>query len=332
MLKYLSPTSVNMALTDPNQFYIQYLSDSHPREPQTRAMSIGSAFDAYVKAYLHGKLVGNDNKYEFEHLFESQVESHNRDWARTHGAYVFAKYTQLGSLADLFLELQTACEKTGVYPVFESKIEACIGGVPLLGKPDLFFNLPASETWPQGVRIVFDWKVNGYCSKNAPSPTPGYVQIRGGRTSGSCHKEALVSRRGGIKLNTAGYFETRNPGWASQLAIYSWVLDPTAPVGGTDLPVAVDQLVCNRIDPDLDTKLVEIRVAEHRMLISRQYQIQLISDIKEVWRKLQAGEFLPVGDSEMLELKAARQKEVSQTGTDNDRLLAELGRPKYFGK
>ena len=111
--EYISPSAYKIFKTDLEQFYIQYLADEKTeREPQTSAMSIGSSFDAYVKAYLHKVIYGQqgDPRFEFEPLFEAQVEPHNRDWARKHGAYVFDCYKTSGALADLLTELETAME------------------------------------------------------------------------------------------------------------------------------------------------------------------------------------------------------------------------------
>lgn len=426
-LPYLSPTSVNMALNDPEQFYMQYLTGYKPREPQTLPMSVGSAFDAYVKAYLYKELVapskhGNSSSYELEHLFESQVESQNRDWARSHGGFVFGMYKQLGSLSDLLLDLRRACESTGVLPIFESKIEALVNGVPLLGKPDLYFRLPPSDRWPNGTKIVFDWKVNGYCSKSAVSPVAGYAKIRGGRTSGSCHKEAQLCYKSGMAFNVNGYFEHRHESWASQLAIYSWVLDgmraspeetpitasaqssgasghegaasrpqadgllavieetemsknpeayqkikewvqakdmhihekgtfphwvqvagdpeaqPVMPkatpeLGSIPIPVAIDQLCCQRHDPDLNSQFVDIRVAEHRMLISPEFQQKLLKQIRDVWVAIHAGTIVPPERAAILDSKAKFLKDTISSNDQNsaDKLLASLTKKPYYG-
>jgi hypothetical protein len=71
-------------------------------------MSIGSSFDAYAKSWLHENLFGkgNDPRFEFQALFEAQVEPHNRDWALQNGQYVFEQYKQSGALSDLLGELR----------------------------------------------------------------------------------------------------------------------------------------------------------------------------------------------------------------------------------
>ncbi|KKK99128.1 hypothetical protein LCGC14_2635890, partial [marine sediment metagenome] len=82
--EYLSPTSISLWQKDEELFYQRYLSENRlPREPQTQPMSIGSAFDAFCKSYLHEALFGKgaDPCYSRGYLFEEQVQEHNRDWA-----------------------------------------------------------------------------------------------------------------------------------------------------------------------------------------------------------------------------------------------------------
>ncbi|GAF74341.1 unnamed protein product, partial [marine sediment metagenome] len=179
--KYLSPTSVSLWQQDTELFYSRYLADNKlPRDPQTQPMSIGSSFDAYAKSYLHEKLYGKnvDSRYNLRTLFEEQVSEHNRDWAWEHGKYVFDEYKRAGCFADLLLELGKAVAK----PRFEFTISDEISNVPLLGKPDIFF---INE---EGARVVYDWKVNGYCSKSIKSPAKGYVKLRpGDKIHRDCH-------------------------------------------------------------------------------------------------------------------------------------------------
>ena len=140
--EYLSPTSINLYYKDPEEFYIRYLSEfKPPRPPQTQPMAIGSAFDAFVKSYLHEKLFGKgkDPRFEPRTLFEVQVEPQHHSWAWRHGEKAFEFYRQSGALADLLIELQQAVGE----PRFEIEIrgivsarsESVTGSVMLLGKP-----------------------------------------------------------------------------------------------------------------------------------------------------------------------------------------------------
>jgi len=153
--KYLSPSSLACFYNDRTAYYLRYLADNRPpREKQTKPMAVGSAFDAYVKAHLEKCLFG---KELFEELFESQVEEHNRDWAREAGKHVFDAYRVSGALKDLLIELQQSKEP----PVFEGTINEEVNGVPLLGKPDVFF------INKYDAHIIFDWKVNRQCRKTS---------------------------------------------------------------------------------------------------------------------------------------------------------------------
>src|SRR5688572_28983595 len=107
-ISYLSPSSISVYRSNPTEFYLRYLVDDRPeRVPQNAPMAIGSAFDAYVKSYLHNALFGAvDSKFELRTLFEAQVESQCRDLAWDHGRYAFDCYKDSGALSDLMLEMQ----------------------------------------------------------------------------------------------------------------------------------------------------------------------------------------------------------------------------------
>src|SRR5690348_832596 len=119
--RYLSPSALKTFEKSPVEYYLRYLSDQKPPNfPQTQPMAIGSAFDAYVKNFLHERLIGKDPKYELDTLLEMQVESHNRDWSRLHGLHVFTEYKNSGALADLMLELKGSIGN----PRFEFEVQA----------------------------------------------------------------------------------------------------------------------------------------------------------------------------------------------------------------
>lgn len=279
---YISPTAIKMFYDDIEKFYLAYLSETPtPREPQTQAMSIGSAFDAYVKSYLHQVIYGNnaDPRFEFQTLFEAQVESHNRDWALDNGRYAYECYVKSGALADLLLELQEASED----PVFEIEVRgivdgrregvtATVGGMVLLGKPDLFFKNKENHA------VVRDWKVNGWCSKSAKSPEKGFMKLRhsnGPTGHDGPHKEAVPMRYKGSLVNLNNTLDTVNRDWAEQVAIYGWLLGE--PVGSGFL-VGIDQLVCKPNSP-----YPIVRIAEHRTVIAPDFQWQLYERAQNVW-------------------------------------------------
>lgn len=291
-IEYLSPTGLKLYQSDPEAFYLNYLCDTRPvREPQTQPMSIGSAFDAYVKAYLHEKLFGKgyDPKYELRNIFEAQVEDHHRDWAWTHGKYVFDQYQQAGCLADLMLELSKASgpprfefEVRGAVSGYREGVSMEIANVTLLGKPDCHY--VSSE----GQSVVLDFKVNGYLSRTAPSPLAGYLRMRAaGKTQYGMHKDCTPMRVGGMMINVGNYLENLGQtglDWANQLSIYAWLLGE--PVG-SEFVVAVDQIVCDATKGGLPA----IRIAEHRCRVSPAHQRKLFNIAVEAWDVIHSGHY-----------------------------------------
>lgn len=286
VVEYLSPTAIAQYYKDPQEYYLRYLSDNRPpRFAQTRAMSIGSSFDAYVKSYLHQALFGKDNdpKFVFENIFEAQVEQHNRDWALAAGRYVFGCYRNSGALGDLMIMLQGATntprfefDLMGAVSGSRESVDLTIGDVILMGKPDLHFRNN------EGADVVFDWKVNGYCSSRNVSPAKGYVKLRDGwsgvqsRTHGQSHKDAFVTYVKGIPVNCAHKMEEVDEDWANQLSVYGWLLG--LPVGG-DFIVAIDQLACD----GSKTELPKIRIAEHRTTVSETHQRTFLKKAVDLW-------------------------------------------------
>jgi len=306
--KYLSPTSIDKFEELPEEFYLQYLADERPPKfPQTLPMSVGSAFDAFIKSYYHRHLFGenNDPKFSREAIFEEQVEPHNRDWAWHAGEYAFEAYRTSGAAVDLLVELQHA---QGT-PRFEFTLQADLFGVPLLGKPDVYF------LNREGQPIVLEWKVNGFCANYNKSPAKGYVRVRDGwkfdrakpsRGVGSAHKNAHVIKVDGILINVATTMEEVDKKWAAQLSTYAWLMGADV---GSDFICAIDQLCCKpdgskncevtqqfgseRTGPSI--KLVEvqqplIRVAEHRCKISKTFQESVRDRYINLWDIINDGE------------------------------------------
>ena len=253
-IKYLSPSSIACFYSDVDEFYMRYLCENRPPRPkQTRPMSIGSAFDAFVKSHLYQCLVGKSPEYDKQTLFEEQVEEHNRDWAWDQGQIAFDKYKESGALADLLLDLSEAQSE----PRFETTVKGTVAHndqtVDLLGKPDVYF------TNKEGHPVILDWKVNGWCSNWNTSPKKGYIRIRGSQTKGP-HKDAIIMVTNGVRINVFHNLEDVDETWARQLAIYGWLLGEDV---GEQFIVGIDQLVGN---PD------KLRIAEHRTRISKKYQ------------------------------------------------------------
>ncbi len=280
---YLSPSSLAMWEKNPEEFYLQRLAEMKVEHlPQTTYMSVGSAFDAFVKSAMHEVIfgAGSDPRFAFDAIFTDQVEEQNRDWALEHGKYVFESYKTSGAYTDLLLLLQQSKQA----PQFEFTIEGTIENVPLLGKPDLRF------IHPLGAHIILDFKVNGYCSRSATSPCKNYRLIRDGwaeiiakpsRGANSPHKDYKPMDWKGVEIHN-GWLEDANSDWADQLAIYSWMLGES--VGDENVIVCIDQIVAKPNEPR-----PLLRVANHRARISAIHQQTLLTRIQACWDAITTG-------------------------------------------
>lgn len=267
---------------DREEFYLKYLADNRPpRMKQTDAMSVGSAFDAYVKSHLVERLSLGLDGFGKDELFEIQVEEHNRDFARVAGQVVFDAYTKCGALAFLMKELELSKDA----PQFETTKERTIDGVPLLGKPDVYF------ITRDDLHVILDWKVNGYCANAKTYPKAGYVKYLnpGDKKHGLGHKSAQPMNVRGMTVNLAGYLEDTDPVWAEQTALYAWL--EGEPVGGKFV-CGIDQLVCNPGD---------IACAIHRGRVSEKFQHIYFHRIKGVWAAIWAGTVVTSERAEILD-------------------------------
>ena len=320
---HLSPSSLSTFRQNPDEFYLRYLCHHRsPRFPQTQPMSIGSSFDAYCKSDLNRKLFGNNRnpKFDFEALFEAQVEQHNRDWARIHGKIVYDLYVESGSFNDLLFELEGALGtprlEADVYGVVQGSREGVtsnIGGIPFLGKPDIYF------INKHGASVILDWKVNGYLSKSGVSPAPGYVKLKEKGKPTKQHPDCQLGYHKGVMVNIAAGLETINGEWADQLSIYAWLCGETI---GAKFIAAIDQVVC---------RPANIRFAQHRSLISDTYQYNTFAEAQRVWEIAQSDHIfreLPLADSqERCRLLDEQAHSLTNPNmTDEDRHFNELTR------
>lgn len=288
----LSYTCLSTWEKDPTEWVLKYLVGA-PRLPQTQPMSVGSAFDAFVKSYLYREIFGHtDGGYDASSLFEAQVEPQNRDWARVAGMHVFLQYRDAGC-AKRLLDMM---EQSSSAPVFERKLQASLPidryvpgaeQVPATGFPDLRFHTRS------GVPVIVDWKVNGYCGKTATSPSPGYVQCVDGpqwvaRASRPVHPKAAVSYLDGIAYSD-GPFDHK---WKDQLTMYNWML-PQAP----SVPVAQAQealLIIEQCASGAGTECPPFRFARHSCLSTLDYQTTLAKRIAHMWKHVSDGYAFPL--------------------------------------
>lgn len=322
--EYLSPSNIRLYFEEPEEWYVRYLSDYKvPRWPQTQPMSIGSAFDAYAKSYLHEILFGkgHDPRFELQTLFEAQVEPHNRDWALVHGKEAFRIYKELGALSDLLLELRDAVGN----PRFEIEIrgrvkgiKGPINGIVILGKPDVYFINRAGHS------VILDWKVNGWCSKWPTSPAKGYLRLLGDKKKSGHHKDAFPIMFQGMMINANHPLDEVNPEWAAQLATYGWLCGEEV---GAEFITAIDQFACS----PSGEMYPNVRVAEHRTKVTEAFQkdtyaqyciVQDVIDTGHVFKDLTIEQSMD--KCKMLDSKAQMLLRLHESGTPEDEAFKQL--------
>lgn len=306
-VEYLSPSAVSLWLKDKEQFFLKYLClDRPPKILQTQAMSVGSAFDAYVKCFLYARLFGKEaavrDGFDFEDLFQKQVEPQNRDFAMKAGAHCFVQYKESGALGHLMTVLQVAAKAPrfeftamgkiaqledgsgiGIYNTvtLDASVEpppiGSAGPVVLLGKPDLQF-----ET-ANGISVVDDWKVNGYCSQSGRKPVPGYIKLLDGHKEkskhhGTTHKDAIPHEEDSLSYSLYANIEEREQDWGRQLAFYSWLCG--SPVG-SDIIIGIDQLCCM---PSYPSPMISVAI--HRCTLTKKFQIDTYYLAQEIWNTI----------------------------------------------
>ena len=325
--KYLSYSALIKFETDPDEYALRYLFTDKPiREPQGQAAGVGSAFDARVKSHMYERLYGKNYKpelYSYESLFERQVEPQNRTFCAEAGDYVFECYKISG-----FLQmLETLCDTAIEPPRFEFDAERTLGGVPLLGKPDGFIRLP------NGI-LILDFKVNGYCSKAATSPTAGYLLCKDGyviakqsKSNGTCHDRATPTVVNGVMCS--GWMEDASVEWASQLSGYAWTTG--AEVGDENFITMIHQCVAK---PVIGLKPL-LRFSLYAGPVRRGFQTHLITRYQKLWAAIQSGhiftEMTRTDNDSRLEMLAAQAKNMVSGTSEEDQAFFKLLRPVWKG-
>lgn len=295
----LSNTSLGLFETDKEEFFLKYLAKRKvPRIPQTPAMCVGAGFDARTKSALYKDLkLGSDPQYTFEALFEAQVEPHNRDFAKQAAEHVFNAYCFTGAYNELYRLLLQSKEA----PRFEFTVTRVVGGVPILGKPDMKFRLDCS--------VIGDWKVKSFCSKHPASPTKNYRLCRDGFTpekpnkkNAQPHKDFQPMQFHGLEINST-FLETANPDYADQMSAYGWLMGEE--VGDENVVFMMEEIVAKpHVDPTLKyVEFVEreedkaklpkvfptLRVAHHAARVSAAYQHKLLARYQACWEACTTG-------------------------------------------
>ena len=227
-IKHISPSGLSQFLKNEDEYYLRYLAENKPiRFKQTKPMAAGSAFDRKMKRDMNFEHNGVDPQWE---EYAVSIEQRMVDIYKASGAW--ARFiTDVGGLDNV---------------QFESTVIKTVEGIPLLGKPDLY--LPDQK-------IVFDWKVNGFCSK--ASPKQGYVNC-----DGKMHKKCVWSP---VPYPCNGMpMEDYAPDWAMQLGTYGIMLN-------------ADFFIVHQLTgPDC-------RVSEYAGKISQEYLDGLMANYAKCW-------------------------------------------------
>lgn len=316
--EYMSPSSLKCFEGNRKEYYLRYLADHKPPKfPQTRPMSVGSAFDAYCKSHLHYALCGNygpDDAYVKDKIFEAQVEPCNRDWAKRAGEWAFKQYQASGALADLMLELSQSVNTPRFEFGIKDFVHGSAGTVPLFGKPDIFF------INSQGCRIILDWKVNGFCAGSPTSPYKGYVFVRDSwlpsvrkpsQRNRLPHKDCWPEDFKGIKINKRLPMEQVDDEWGAQLATYLWLLGEE--IGSEDIVTGIEQL-CGVPTGD---EFPLLRCASHRNRVSSDFQYHLHERYVFAWNTIESGHIftdLPLDESLAVQAELDKMAETLAKG------------------
>lgn len=349
-LTSISPTALDTYLKNDEEFYLKYLTqDRPPRFPQTVPMSVGSAFDAYIKCFLHQRLFGRNHKhsveFEFDSLFENQVEPQNRDFAKKAGATCFLAYKESGALAQLlglltkspteprfeFTEIAHAADH-GVYntvkmtPKVQETLAArgligTAGPVVLLGKPDLEFSIKGNT---DNINIILDWKANGYVSNSGKNPTPGYLNVWDGfnpksKNHGSTHRDAIPHYEGDFVYSLHPNLEQQEETWAKQIAVYNWICG--TPVG-SDIIACIDQLACKPSYPQ-----PMITIVQHRCPITPEFQLKVYEQFQQLWNLAHSDHFFDRMSKEESQQRCAllaKQASIYEGDDEKTRFLRSL--------
>ena len=328
----ISPSGLAKYEKDRESFYLTYCAEPRlERDPQPVAASVGSAFDAFVKAKLVSDLFGNET---FEELFESQVEPQNRDFAHEAGQHIMENYLYCGAYAELLNLLTDAQEE----PQFEFNANTVVGGIPIAGKPDCRF------VHKDGAHIILDWKMNGYCgSKSAVSPSKGYMICRdgmgwpekGSRSHGKPHALYEPDEYLGIPVNKFS-LEQISIDWADQCTMYGWMMGEE--VGSQEVVVRIEQGVGKPTGDGgaLNGHKPLLRFATHSCRITPEYQKQLFNRLKKMWDSIQSQHIFDELSKTESDAKCAdmdkRVFSMLSDGTAEQDFFAQCARPRSFYK
>jgi hypothetical protein len=274
-----------MIETQPATFYLTRLCPEPLINEQGASAAVGSAFDAYIKAWLCarqsdrpemgaralGRAVKGAVYYQtllrkpeslLDVLLDCSVDQRSFPVASDTRAELIDAGRRLCDLYVNALSLDSVLKSILAVELNEWTV---IDGIPIMGKPDAVLRL--SESDDIGC-LPFDWKVVGYGSDQ--SPKKGYYNI----IADGCHKGA---HKDGAILHDMRLIDNR---WNDQLAAYGWL---TGRKVGKEFNAYVDCLVM---------RSTGTRIARYKSVITSESQLALIDRYKKVWSSLSDGSYL----------------------------------------
>jgi hypothetical protein len=286
----LSYSSWALFEKDQEEFFVRYLAGNRaPRLPQENYMSVGSSFDAYVKAALHSPPCLAPAT-----IRTSSSASCSRIRSRSTTATGRSVLASTSSTATCSRVPTTSCSSC-------SRLRSSHRGSRRRSTPRSTACLsPASRTFGSCrsslTLIRCGWCSTGRSRASAPSMVPARARAMpcavmatvpwgqnvtkkdpGGKPSKShntSHANYLDYNHRGLTIN-AGYMEHCNDEYADQVSLYGWMLGE--PPGDEEVVVWIDEIVSKFMGLGQNPLL---RVANHRARVSRDHQLKLLGKIK----------------------------------------------------
>lgn len=247
-VEYLSPSSLFEIEERPLDFYLHRLGPEElkPKNEQTYPMAVGSAFDMEIKRRL-GVVVP-----------DSVSTADRPGEARTLGLQLADHYC--GSQAFAILQRER--------PTISSRLARELWGIPISGEPDFVLRPRANRT-----EFIADWKVTSANRPGEMSPNKGYTRL---------FNTAEPDKTFGPHKDCSLPMDVLNPKWATQLAIYGWLIH--GPVIRTRR-VAIDQLVVWREG--------HVRIAQFRAVVTAAFQKSVRERLRAAWELIQEERVVP---------------------------------------